>query len=186
MSTGEIIKKLRKEKGLSQKQLADRLGTTQQNLAQYENNKRKPKPATLQKIANALNVSIYEFTKYEHPLSGTEIIAHITSTEEKHQLMINIIRNMGYVVQFSGCPSQASLCTYDEEKKGFWTESKFITSCQFGKNCETCKRRSITYYEISKGGKSVRINIFAMRGFFTMIESDIDKLLTSIFEHGDI
>lgn len=54
MSVGENIKIIRKEKGLTQKQLADKLGTTQQNLAQYENNKRKPKLETLQKIADAL------------------------------------------------------------------------------------------------------------------------------------
>lgn len=55
---GENIKRIRKEKGYSQKQLAEKLGTTPQNLAQYENGKRIPKIETLDKIAYALDVFI--------------------------------------------------------------------------------------------------------------------------------
>jgi Predicted transcriptional regulators len=58
MTTGQNIKKIRKEKGLTQRELADILETTQQNLAQYENDKRNPKIETIEKIADALNVSI--------------------------------------------------------------------------------------------------------------------------------
>lgn len=71
---GENIKKIRKEKGYSQKQLAEKLGTTPQNLAQYENGKRLPKLETLEKIANALdcevsdideNIFVIKLPKYE-------------------------------------------------------------------------------------------------------------------------
>lgn len=55
-SIGENIKRLRHEKGLTQKNLATLLGTSQQNLAQYEKDKRKPKFDTLRKIAKALDV----------------------------------------------------------------------------------------------------------------------------------
>ena len=47
MTLGEIIKQARITKGLSQKELAALLGTTPQNLAQYENNRRRPKINTL-------------------------------------------------------------------------------------------------------------------------------------------
>lgn len=43
MTTGEKIKTIRKKRGLTQRELAEKLGTTPQNLAQYENNKRNPK-----------------------------------------------------------------------------------------------------------------------------------------------
>lgn len=55
---GKNIKKIRKEKGVSQKQLAERLGTSPQNLAQYENGKRTPKIDTLRKIAAALECKV--------------------------------------------------------------------------------------------------------------------------------
>ncbi len=58
MSIGDNIKKIRKEKGYTQEQLAKKLGVSQQNLAQYENNKRNPKMETLQKIANSLDTHI--------------------------------------------------------------------------------------------------------------------------------
>ena len=53
---GERIKEFRKRQGLTQRELAARIGTTQQNLAQYENGKRRPKPETVQRIAKALDI----------------------------------------------------------------------------------------------------------------------------------
>ena len=50
MQTSERIKQARKKAGLTQKKLAEILGTSQQNLAQYENGKRKPKIETLKKL----------------------------------------------------------------------------------------------------------------------------------------
>lgn len=58
MNTGEKIKKYRQEQGLTQKALADKLNTSPQNLAQYEAGKRNPKPATLWRIASALNIEM--------------------------------------------------------------------------------------------------------------------------------
>lgn len=62
---GENIKRIRKQKKHSQKQLAEKLRTTPQNLAQYENGKRIPKIETLQKIANALDVPLYELRGFD-------------------------------------------------------------------------------------------------------------------------
>lgn len=61
-TVGYIIKKIRIDKGLTQKELAAKLGTTPQNLAQYENGKRNPKFETIKKIAYALGVSPLELT----------------------------------------------------------------------------------------------------------------------------
>ena len=180
------LKEFREQKGLSQTELANCVGAKQTTISQYENGKRIPKIETQQKIANALDVPIYELTEYYEPIPDLGLQANIASNEKKYKLLLEFIRNMGYIVKFSGCPSRANMWMYDEEEKGFWTGDNFITSCQFGKKCETCKRRQITFYEISKNGKSVKIKITTMHGFFTMVENDIDKLLTLIFEHGDI
>ena len=58
MSIGEEIKKIRKEAGLSQKELGERLKVSQAMIAQYENGKRTPKIETLIKIAEALNCEV--------------------------------------------------------------------------------------------------------------------------------
>ena len=58
MNTGQKIRDLRKKHGITQKALADKLGTSPQNLAQYESGKRHPKIETLQKIADALDIPV--------------------------------------------------------------------------------------------------------------------------------
>lgn len=58
MTVGQNIKKYRKKRGLTQRELADILETTQQNLAQYENDKRNPKIETIDRIAAALDLPI--------------------------------------------------------------------------------------------------------------------------------
>lgn len=78
---GENIKKIRKERGYSQKQLAEKLGTSPQNLAQYEKGKRMPKIETLDKIASALNVSI------------ADIKEDITWNERKNTLEVERMNN---------------------------------------------------------------------------------------------
>lgn len=58
MSIGETIKKLRKKRGLSQKELGEKLGVSASMISQYESNIRKPKRETLEKFARALEVNM--------------------------------------------------------------------------------------------------------------------------------
>ena len=60
MTVGERIRILRKEAGLTQKQLGEKLGVSASMIGQYETNSRKPKLETLKKIASVLNVNISE------------------------------------------------------------------------------------------------------------------------------
>lgn len=76
MNIGANIKKYRKEKGLTQQQLADLIGKSTigvrkyeandikislgSSLARYENGTREPKIGTLNEIAKVLDVSIQE------------------------------------------------------------------------------------------------------------------------------
>ena len=58
MSIGENIKKIRKEKGITQKELGKMLGVSQSAIGQFENDKSNPKIETIVKIANALDVNV--------------------------------------------------------------------------------------------------------------------------------
>lgn len=58
MNIGEQIRKYRKEAGLSQRELGEKLGVTQQHIAQYENGKRIPKLETINNIAGALGIGV--------------------------------------------------------------------------------------------------------------------------------
>lgn len=52
------LRLLRKEKGISQQELADALGTNQQSINAYENRKSQPDIEMLMKIADYFNTSV--------------------------------------------------------------------------------------------------------------------------------
>jgi len=54
----EHIKRIRKQKGLSQIELSDRIGVSQQVITNYERGIREPNIETLLKIAGALDVTV--------------------------------------------------------------------------------------------------------------------------------
>lgn len=58
MTTGQRIKEARKNAGMTQKELGEKLGVSFQGIAQWENDLRKPKLESLQKIATALDVPV--------------------------------------------------------------------------------------------------------------------------------
>lgn len=58
MTVGENIKRLRKERGLTQKNLGELCGIAEPNIRKYENGKQNPKLETAESIAKALNVSV--------------------------------------------------------------------------------------------------------------------------------
>ena len=68
---GERLKELRKQKGLSQKELAKKLGITQQGVSSLEKLEDPPKVKTLEKLANVLDVSPNDFFYYELDFNST-------------------------------------------------------------------------------------------------------------------
>lgn len=78
-----IIKKIRKENNLTQKQLADILGVTYQAVSKWENNKSVPDISILKNISNIYNIEINELlgtssqNKKNYKLYGIIVIAII-------------------------------------------------------------------------------------------------------------
>lgn len=70
------LKSLRTEKGISQQQLADIIGTTQQSINKYENHKIEPDIATLISIAQYFNTSV------DYLIGNTEINRVIENVEK--------------------------------------------------------------------------------------------------------
>ncbi len=61
---GENIKKFRKQMGFTQKELADRLGCAEITIRQYESNKREPSIEQLGKIADILNLHLFDLIDF--------------------------------------------------------------------------------------------------------------------------
>ncbi len=58
MDLGEKIFKLRKERGLSQEALAEKVGTTRQVISKWENNQGFPETEKLLLLSNVFEVSV--------------------------------------------------------------------------------------------------------------------------------
>ena len=65
MTIGHIMQTIRKERGYTQKQLAEKCGLATGTIQQYELNKREPRREQLQKIATALDVPLYELMGFD-------------------------------------------------------------------------------------------------------------------------
>jgi len=95
MTVGERIKQIRKEKKLTQIELASRLGVSQAMITQYEDNRRGPKTfETLKKIATALGVA-------PEDILGRDLVNTMRKEEQFEQTMqhyVNWLRGMGIML----------------------------------------------------------------------------------------
>ena len=57
MTVGENIRRIRQERHLTQRQLGEIVGASEAYIRAYESGRRNPKPASLEKIAEALAVN---------------------------------------------------------------------------------------------------------------------------------
>lgn len=62
---GKKIRNRREEAGLTQGQLAEKSGLPQSHISRLENSVHSPSRSTLEKIANALQISVAEFDPHE-------------------------------------------------------------------------------------------------------------------------
>ena len=82
-NTGEIIKKLRKQHHLTQKEFADKLGVTYQAVSKWENGKNMPDITLLKEISNIFNIDIEEL------LTGKKVIEN--KKRKKNRVIIYIL-----------------------------------------------------------------------------------------------
>ncbi|EGQ3915436.1 helix-turn-helix transcriptional regulator, partial [Staphylococcus pseudintermedius] len=79
MNIGDNIKKIRKEKNITQSQLARSLEISQSYLSDLENNRKNLGIKTIEKIAKKLNVSVAYLT------SGNKMLGDLTDDEINEQ-----------------------------------------------------------------------------------------------------
>lgn len=72
MTDAQRLKKAREHMGLTQQQLADRIGSTYQNLSKYERGLTRPRYQTMVKIASALGTTVETIWQEEKQISNTD------------------------------------------------------------------------------------------------------------------
>lgn len=84
---GRFIAKLRKQKNMTQQELADKLGVTDRAVGNWENGRRLPDYSLLKDLCSALNITVNEL------LSGEEINKDIYM-EKSEENLINLRRQI--------------------------------------------------------------------------------------------
>lgn len=83
---GALIKKFRTEKGLTQKELGEIIGISQSAIGQLEKNENTPKFSTLKRIADALDISVFDLiepgTKVPVTIPGIEYPTRMVKEDE--------------------------------------------------------------------------------------------------------
>jgi transcriptional regulator with XRE-family HTH domain len=102
LNFGDKIRSIRLQKGLTQKEAAERLGLTYSTYSNYENNNRTPKYSILKQIATGFDVSVDELISasfiapMEIDLKTTEEAERIIDELEKdttRMLDVEILQN---------------------------------------------------------------------------------------------
>lgn len=90
---GNVIKKLREHKNITQDELAEELNTTRQAVSRYENGDRGVNQDLLFKLSKIFNVPIDEFFP---PLNNTYKKQQITE-EEEMELLKSTLKRKGFL-----------------------------------------------------------------------------------------
>lgn len=97
MNLSEKIYQLRKEKGLSQEGLAEKLGTTRQAVSKWENNQGYPETEKLLQLSNIFEVSIDFLLKDDKSLKSADEKGYYVSKEMARGYIANEKRISRYV-----------------------------------------------------------------------------------------
>lgn len=81
-TVGDVIRKYRKQKGLTQEEMADRLGVTAPAVNKWEKNSSLPDVALLAPIARLLGITTDELLCFRGTLSDIEIQQYLTQLQE--------------------------------------------------------------------------------------------------------
>lgn len=71
MTNGQRLKKIRKSKNLTQKQLANKVGISLMSIQRYERDERQPTVEILEKICDALDISVFELIGPNFPIDSS-------------------------------------------------------------------------------------------------------------------
>ena len=99
---GSKISAIRKERGLTQKELAEKIHVSDKSVSKWETGMHVPDIAIMEDLAIALGVSVVELLGLEN-VSSEEMISEIAiiSTEEK-KLIVKEIRERGWLTVIIG------------------------------------------------------------------------------------
>ncbi len=97
---GKFIEERRKEKNMTQEQLAEKMGVTDKTISRWENGKTMPDYSLLKDLCNELDISVNEFLSGEKIENGKYIncaeenLIILTKQIEKRKKILKIIQRI--------------------------------------------------------------------------------------------
>lgn len=96
---GARIKELRKKRGLTQEKMAELIEISPPSVSKIESGIYHPTEENIEKIANVLDVQVYELYKFDSNLSSEKIKKNIytlldKATKEQLDLLLKITRDI--------------------------------------------------------------------------------------------
>lgn len=171
MTIGERIKSIRLENGMTQKELGEKCGIADSAIRRYELGGANPKTETLQKIATALNVSIYRLTgEFFDEIEKSSIdFRNING-------ILSILEKAGYKILRTPCffnqgDWQVKTIVEDNSqekiKAAFNEKLQVVTrGCSDFQNykqlCKHCENDKHSEYVLQKDNKKITVNIDEM------------------------
>ena len=139
---GERIKLLRKKRGYNQKELANLLGKSLPTIKKYESGERNPKPDQLQKIAEALGISVTVFLDYDIN-TVSDVLSLVMKLNEQSSLKISADKDKDgnyipssihmtfedsqineAICSYLNCKQQMDLISYEDNDKAVIEQQK--------------------------------------------------------------
>ena len=105
---GQILRTLRKNAGLNQEELSDKVRISLRTIQRWENGEFEPRREDIRKLAQALNVSEQELLTEE--LKTSEWVLTVKIAEEFKEEVIDVSRNVPTVASIITTPQGGYLC----------------------------------------------------------------------------
>ena len=129
MSLGEKIREQRKQAGLSQEQLAEKLNVSRQAITKWETDKGIPDVANLIAISDEFGLSLDELIKGDVAVKK-KIIADSSAKKWHILVIVYLLAIVAYIAYFAVCHRiGGDECATDEEEKT--DENKCPLLCLF-------------------------------------------------------
>lgn len=107
IKVGNNIKKIRKQKNISQKDMAKKLNMPSSTYSNYENNNREPNAATLRKIADILDVNISDLLNLKSSENKSSE-KYLSDDIDTIQVIENLIKLCEFNINFNKLSSDDS------------------------------------------------------------------------------
>ena len=85
MTFGDRLRKARKDNGLTQKQLADLIGAKHNSISDWENNKNRPDPDTIEYICDALEIPVSRLFSESVQNKKSPELTEVSSRDDKNK-----------------------------------------------------------------------------------------------------